>query len=51
MSEKCLDLKIELLAVATQMAMEKSQVVGKKHDYYITLAQLELLLRGVTAES
>ena len=35
---------IELYAYATNLAQKNNQVVGKKHDYYITLWQLETLL-------
>lgn len=36
---------MSLYADATKFAMQMHQTVGKKHDYYITLAQLEAMIR------
>ncbi len=34
---------------ASYLAKEKQQTVGEKNDYYITLAQLEFILKGFEA--
>jgi len=34
-----------ILFKATQIARENNQVVGEKNDYYITLAELEEILK------
>jgi hypothetical protein len=46
-TSRCRDLRVEVLAVCTQIAMEKQQVTGPKSEYFVTLRQLELILRGV----
>ena len=38
------DLKMEIMSMATDLARIYSQTVGEKHDYYITLEQLEKIL-------
>ena len=37
---------IEVHVEATKLAMHRGQVVGEKSEYYITLGQLEHLLRS-----
>ena len=40
-------MKIEIImAVAITLARENNQVVGEKNDYYITIEQLEAILRA-----
>lgn len=36
-----------IYTMATNVAFNKQQVVGRKKDYYVTLAQLENILRRV----
>lgn len=37
---------IELYSKALQLAQKNNQVVGEKSDYYVTVAQLERLLKA-----
>ena len=37
----------EIYANATMFAMKNNQTVGEKHDYYITLEQLEGLIKAI----
>ena len=38
---------INIYTRATKFAMEKGQAIGEKNDYYITLRQLEELLKQI----
>ena len=40
----------QLIEVSTNIAMNNHQVVGEKHDYYITLEQLNDLLMAMKSE-
>ncbi|HZX14952.1 MAG TPA: hypothetical protein VFF49_11210 [Thermodesulfobacteriota bacterium] len=36
---------LEIYSEATKLAMKNNQVVGKNNDYYITLEQLEEIIK------
>jgi len=36
---------IELYTVCTQLAMKQNQTVGEKNDYYVTLEQIEWIIK------
>ena len=36
---------VEIYADATMLSREQKQTIGKKNDFYITLKQLEILLK------
>lgn len=38
------EIEVEVYIKALSLAQTNNQVVGKKNDYYITLAQLEAIL-------
>ncbi len=42
-----MDDLIDVYTIATQMAMGRQQTVGEKNDYYITLEQLERIIKGI----
>ena len=39
------EILMDIQVKATQIARENNQVVGEKNDYYITLAELEEILK------
>ena len=41
----------QIYARAIRIAHSQNQVVGEKSDYYVTLAQLEDILQGLTPSS
>ena len=40
------DKIIEIYTKAIELAREKNQTIGEKNDYYITLEQLEKIVKG-----
>lgn len=35
---------IEIMAAATRMASSRNQTIGARHEYYVTIAQLEAII-------
>lgn len=42
-----MDNLIDVYTIATQMAIGRKQTTGEKNDYYVTLEQLERIIKGI----